>query len=305
MRFAGETAALATALCWATGANLFAAAGRRMGSAVLNRLRISAAAVMLSLALLALRGSPWPHWASGFQIAVLAASGLIGFVFGDTYHFRALVVLGPGRAALLSSLAPVFTLLLAWPLLGERPGPWALAGTALTLSGVTWVLRERQAREARHVEGAEGPDVSVASGVLAGVLGALGQAGGYVLSKVALASGDLDALSATVIRIAAACAGIWLLARARGAVASTVAALRDRRATWFMLGGAAAGPFLGVTLSLAALRHIDAGVAASITAIYPIPTILLSAAVGHERPTWRTFAGAAVAVAGVTVLFVR
>jgi drug/metabolite transporter (DMT)-like permease len=141
--------------------------------------------------------------------------------------------------------------------------------------------------------------------VIAGVLGALGQAGGYVLSKVALASGGLDALSATVVRIVAAGAGVWLLARARGAVAPTLAALRDRRAMWFMLGGAAAGPFLGVTLSLVALQFTEAGVAASITAIYPIPTILLSATLGHERLTWRAFAGSAVAVGGVVVLFLR
>jgi len=299
MRFAGESAALATALCWSAGANFFAAAGRRMGSVVLNRLRISAAAGMLCLALLVVRGSPWPFWATGFQIAVLAASGLVGFVFGDKHHFRALVVLGPGRAALLSSLAPVFTVMLAWPALGERPGPLALVGMALTLGGVAWVLRERQAREAAHVEG------SVAVGVVAGVLGALGQAGGYVLSKMALDAGDLDALSATVIRITAACAGVWLLARARGAVAETLVALRDRRATWLMLGGAAAGPFLGVTLSLAALNYIEAGVAASITAIYPIPTILLSARFSHERLTWRLLAGAVIAVTGVVVLFVR
>ena len=56
MRFAGEFAALGTALCWATGSNLFAAAGRRMGSVVLNRLRITVAAAFLCTALLVFRG---------------------------------------------------------------------------------------------------------------------------------------------------------------------------------------------------------------------------------------------------------
>jgi drug/metabolite transporter (DMT)-like permease len=298
VRFAGELCALATAGCWSAGANLFAAAGRRMGSVVLNRLRISAAMGMLCLALLVLRGSPWPLWATRFQVVVLAISGLVGFVFGDTYHFRALVILGPGRAALLSSLAPLFTVVIGWPALHERPGPLALLGTALTLGGVFWVLREREAKQPAHVEG------SLAVGVVAGILGALGQAGGYVLSKIAVGSG-LDALSATVIRITAACAGIWLLARLRGDALRSLDALRDRRATSFMLGGALAGPFLGVTLSLAALRYVQAGVAASITAIYPIPTILISARFHHERLTWRTFAGALVAVSGVVVLFLR
>ena len=102
MRYAGELAALGTAVSWSIGSNFFAAAGQRMGSVVLNRLRISTACVLLSLALLATRGAPWPVWATGAQVGWLAASGLVGFVFGDTWYFRSLVILGPGRAALLA-----------------------------------------------------------------------------------------------------------------------------------------------------------------------------------------------------------
>lgn len=298
MRFAGEFAALGTALCWATGSNLFAAAGRRMGSVVLNRLRITVAAAFLCTALLVFRGSPWPTWASGSQIALLAASGLVGFAFGDTYYFRALVILGPGRAALLASLAPLFTLAIAWPLLGEAPGPLALLGVALTLGGIFIVLRESERREHPHVEG------SAFVGVVAGVLGALGQAVGFVISKLALRSG-LDPLSATVVRVTAAMLGIWGLAALRGEAAGSFVALRDRAAARFMVGGAFFGPFLGVTLSLYALQHIEAGVAASITACYPLPTILISARFHGERITARSLVGALATVVGVVVLFLR
>ena len=298
MRFAGEFAALGTALCWATGSNLFAAAGRRMGSVVLNRLRITVAAAFLCTALLVFRGSPWPTWASGSQIALLAASGLVGFAFGDTYYFRALVILGPGRAALLASLAPLFTLAIAWPLLGEAPGPLALLGVALTLGGIFIVLRESERREHPHVEG------SAFVGVVAGVLGALGQAVGFVISKLALRSG-LDPLSATVVRVTVAMLGIWGLAALRGEAAGSFAALRDRAAARFMVGGAFFGPFLGVTLSLYALQHIEAGVAASITACYPLPTILISARFHGERITARSLVGALATVVGVVVLFLR
>ena len=72
-----------------------------------------------------------------------------------------------------------------------------------------------------------------------------------------------------------------------------------------MIGGAIGGPFLGVTLSLAALQFIQAGVAASITAIYPLLTFLIAARFHGERLTARTLGGTAVAVAGVVVLFLR
>ena len=298
MRFAGEFSALGTAVCWAAGTNLFAAAGRSMGSGVLNRLRITVAALFLGLALLATRGTPWPTWASAPQLALLAASGLVGFVFGDANYFRALVILGPGRASLLASLAPVFTAGIAWPLLGEAPGPLAFLGMTLTLGGIFWVLRERVRREHAHVEG------SALAGVVAGVLGALGQAVGYVISKLALRSG-LDPLSATVVRIAAAAIGVWALAAVQRDSRGSLAALRDRTATLFMVAGAFCGPFLGVTLSLNALEYIEAGVAASISACYPLLTILLAARFHGERLTLRSLAGAVVAVAGVVVLFLR
>lgn len=298
MRHSGEFAALGTAVCWAIGSNLFAAAGQKMGSRALNRFRITVACALLAVTLWLTRGSPWPGWASREQIGWLSLSGLIGFVFGDLYFFRALVILGPGRAALIASSAPVFTALLAWPLLRETPGPLALLGMALTLGGIAWVISDRLDGRPRHAEG------SVFAGVVAGILGALGQALGYVISKHALGTG-IDPLSATVIRVAAAGIGVWVLALFQGAGGRSLDALRDRAAVSFMVGGAVFGPFLGVLLSLTALHYIDAGVAASIIACYPVLTILLSSRFHRERITPRVLAGALVAAVGVVVLFLR
>lgn len=285
-------------MCWASGSMLFAVAGRSMGSVTLNRLRISVACVFLSIALLLTRGSPWPVWASSYQVALLAVSGLIGFVFGDRFFFKSLVILGPSRATLLVSFGPIFTVLIAWAILHEIPGHYALLGIGLTLAGVFVVMSGRAAAAPAHIEG------SALAGVVAGLLGTLGQAGGYVISKVALREG-LDPLSATVIRVTAALLGVWLLAAIRGEIATTVGALRDRRASAFMVGGAFLGPFLGVTLSLTALKYIQAGVAASITAVYPILTLFLASIFRHERITPRSMAGTVVAAGGIVLLFVK
>ena len=297
MRFAGELAALGTAVCWAGGSNLFAAAGRRMGSKTLNRLRIAVAFLLLSIALLVTRGSPWPVWATTWQIGVLSLSGLVGYVFGDSYYFKALVILGPGRAALLASTAPLFTAAIAWPVLGERPGRLVLLGMALTISGIALVLWEQEHREHVHVEG------SVAAGILAGLLGALGQGGGTCCRR--WRCGLVSMLSATVIRITAAAVIVVITTLAARDLRRTLGALRDRRGTAFMVGGAVLGPFLGVTLSLAALQFIEAGVAASITAFHPVLAILIAARFHRERITVRSMIGAIIAVIGVVVLFLR
>jgi drug/metabolite transporter (DMT)-like permease len=299
MRFAGELAAVGTAICWASGANLFTAAAHRLGPVVLNRLRLAFGFAFLALALLVTHGSLWPTWATQYQLGVLALSGLIGFIFGDGYGFRAFLILGPGRATLVFSLAPLFTLLLAWPILGEHPGPLVLIGMALLLGGLAWVLSERASAQHEEVHG------SVAAGVLFGTLAALGQAGGYVLSKLALRTG-IDPLSATIVRVGAATLVMWGWAAARGEAGPTLAAARkDRAGMLFTAAGAFSGPFLGVTLSLLALMTIEAGVAASITAFYPVLAILIAMRFHHEKPSARLVLGALIAVAGVIVLFLR
>lgn len=298
MTRAGEVAALGTAVCWAAGSNVFAAAGRRIGPAVLNRLRITLALVMLTITLAIARGAFWPTWATPGQLGWLAASGLVGFVFGDTNYFRSLAALGPSRTQMLASLAPVFTALLAWPLLHEAPGRLALLGMALILAGIVAVLAEH-----RRLRPDEGAGVTRA-GAIAAVLGALGQAGGFVLARFALRTG-IDPIAATVIRAAAGAVGVWVLAAWSREIRHTFAALGDRRGSLFMAGGAFLGPYLGVMLAQTALQRVDASVVASIIAFSPVLAILMASRFHREPITVRILLGGLVSVAGVVVLFMR
>src|SRR5262249_34865494 len=152
----------------------------------------------------------------------------------------------------------------AWPLLHEAPGPLALLGMALIIAGLAVVVLERAHLEHESVEG------SAAVGVFSGVMSALGQGVGYVLAKKALVTG-IDALSATVVRATAAVVLLWGWALVTRQAAPTIAAARARPgAVRLAVAGAFCGPFLGVTLSLLALHYIAAGVAASITAFFPV-----------------------------------
>jgi len=296
--FVGETAALGTAVCWSVTSLFFAAAGRRIGSFVVNQVRIPLAVVFLSLALLATTGSPWPSWMSSTSAGFLCLSGVIGLVLGDSCYFESLVVLGPRRATLLMSLTPAATALLAWPLLDEGLGFYSVLGIAVTLAGVFWVVLERVG-ENQQVSGK-----SVLVGVLAGVGGALGQAAGLVLAKMGMAGG-VDALSATAVRMDAAVLGVWLLGAFRGTSRQAVQAFRPDRTFAAMAGGAFFGPFLGVWLSLFAVKHTEAAIAATLMATVPVVVIPLVVILQHERPSPRAVLGAVVAVAGVAMLFLR
>lgn len=299
---AGELAALGTAFCWVATALTFEAAGHRIGSLRVNLLRMPLAFLLLSLAAWASRGLALPTDATAHAWGWLALSGLVGFTFGDLCLFRAFVVLGPRLSTLVMSLAPVFAAVLGWAMLGEVLGGMDLAGMALTLTGVAWAVldRERPPRRSRWSPG-ERPPRRPFAGVLLALGGAFGQGAGLVLSKLGM--GSYGALPATQIRVLAGVAGYVLLFTALGWWHRIPEAVADRPAMAWTALGAFFGPFLGVTLSLVAVKYTATGVAASLMSTTPVLIIPVVVFLGHERVGPGGVAGALLAVAGVGVLF--
>jgi drug/metabolite transporter (DMT)-like permease len=299
---AGELAALTTAVCWATSSLAFTRAGRRIGSLSLNLLRLGLALVFAAIFATIRHGHPVPLGATAEQWLWLSLSGLVGFVLGDLCLFRAFVAIGPRLSLLLMATAPPMTALLGWLALGERLTAIDLVGMTLTLAGIAWVLTSQPAA-ARPVAqiGHEPPAMSRRTGVLLGLGGALGQAGGLVLSKHGMA--DYDAFAATQIRILAGIAGFAAIYTAIGWWPKFFAALRDRPSIKLAALGATLGPFLGVSFSLVAVQNTAAGVAASIMATTPILVIPLSTWLDREKIRWPDLAGAVLAIAGVALLF--
>ena len=65
------------------------------------------------------------------------------------------------------------------------------------------------------------------------------------------------------------------------------------------------GPFLGVSLSLAAVKYTESGVAATIMAITPVLLIPIVIFFHKEKVSFRAIAGAVIAVGGVALLFFK
>ena len=307
MPYAGQLAALGTALCWVATALSFEAAGRRVGSLTVNLVRLVMAVGLLALHGWLVRGLALPLDAPPRAWLWLTVSGLVGFTFGDLCLFRAFVVLGSRLATLMMSLAPPLTALIGWLVLGEVLAPRDLAGMALTVGGVAWAVLER--RRASPATGAAPAPAAAAGelsrsrrlqGVALGFGGALGQAGGLVLSKLGM--GSYDPFASTHVRVLAGTAGYLLLFTALGWWRRLPAAVRDRRAMGFTAVGAFFGPFLGVSLSLFAVQRIDAGVAASLMATSPVLILPIVVLAGRERVGAGGWLGALVAFAGVVLL---
>jgi drug/metabolite transporter (DMT)-like permease len=292
---AGEVAALATACCWTVTALAFEAAGRRVGSLAVNLLRLVPAVLLLSVYSWLVRGVAFPIDASAHAWLWLSVSGLIGFTVGDLCLFRAFVLVGARVSMLMMALVPPITTLLGLLIMGEVLSVRELLGMVLTVVGVFSVVLERRPDAAGKLQRLP------VGGVLLGLGGAVGQALGLVLSKYGM--GSYDAFAATQIRVLAGIVGFVVVFTAIGWWPRVRAALSDRRA---MVGtgiGSFFGPFLGVSLSLVAVKYAYAGVAATLMSLVPVLIIVPSVILFGEKVSRLAVLGALIAVTGSALLF--
>ncbi len=296
MPYAGELSALITAIMWTGSALAFAAATTRVGSVYVNVVRLLAAVILLFVTIVV--GNIRDN-ISIVQTGYLVVSGLVGFVFGDTFLFKSFEYNSARIGMLIMSVAPAVAAVLAFIFLGETLTSMCMVGMAVTLTGIMLVILERKDTSAHHLP------VSMA-GVFYAFLGALGQAGGLVLAKFAFVIGPMNGFIATFIRaFAATLVLIPLNYFTRRLRRPAAVFLNNPKAFVFTLLGAFLGPYLGVTFSLIAISMTNVAIAATIMSIVPIlmlPTVWI---LFRERLSWRAIVGACVAVAGVGILFLR
>lgn len=292
----GELAALGAASCWVISALSFESAGKRIGSLSLNLIRLTMALLPLCSWGLFTRGQLIPLDADAHTWTWLSASALVGFVIGDLCLFRAFVLIGPRLGVLIMASAPVWASLLGLVFLGETLGGRELAGMGLTLAGIGWAIVQRPANTA---EGERTPATYNTQGLLLALAGAVGQAGGLILSKHGM--GDYDPFAATQIRVMIGVLGFAAVVTGLGWWGKIGEALRDREAMQSTAIGAVFGPFLGVGCSLIAIQLAPTGIAATLMATTPI-MMLPVAWIRGERFGWAGVLGALIAFVGVVLL---
>ena len=295
--YLGEIAALATAVCWAATSLFFTIAGKQVGSQLVNRARLPLAAFFLAITHLLWQGEALPLHAEPSRWGWLGVSAISGLVLGDAMLFQAFVLIGTRLSMLLMTLTPVIGALLAWVFLGETLSLLEIAAIIVTMSSIAWVVSEQ-----RNSNSVNGNPRNYVIGVLCGIGGASGQALGLILSKRGMV-GDFPALSASLMRLTTASVVIWLWALIQGQLRPTIEGLRIRSARWAILGGTLVGPFVGMTLSLAAIQLAPVGIASTLMALAPVILLPLAYWIFKERITQRAIVGTVAAIVGVAMIF--
>jgi drug/metabolite transporter (DMT)-like permease len=137
---AGIVLSLATAVFWGISPVFMASVGRRIGSYHTNLLRLLIATLVLIVIVfpvyLLLHGPV--GLPTRVQLLWIVASALGGMVVGDMFFYETLVIAGARRAIKLTTLAPVFAILLAWFVNGERLSIRLLGGAALIIAAIMY-----------------------------------------------------------------------------------------------------------------------------------------------------------------------
>lgn len=294
----GELAALATAVFWTVTAMAFEVASRNIGSLAVNMFRLVLAFIFLSVFNLIARGLVFPVDAGMHAWVWLSVSGLIGFVFGDYFLFRAFAMISARVAMLIMTLVPPITAIIGWMILGESMTPLEITGMMLTISGITLAIFNRK----REGNGRRMRLSYPVKGILFALGGAVGQAVGLVLSKYGM--GDYHAFAATQIRIIAGMAGFAMIIIVLRKGHLLKAGLKSRPGMRGTLIGSVFGPFLGVSFSLLAVKYAATGVASTLMAIVPILIIPPAVLFFGQKVTWLEILGAFISVGGVTLFFI-
>lgn len=290
----GELIALVVAFCWTFTVLSFEYAGKRVGSLSVNYIRLVIGLLLLSVFTFFMRGILLPIDAPAVAWTWLGISGVIGLCIGDLFLFQSFVDVGGRISMLVMTLSPPLTTVLSYIILGEVLSPIDLIGMTITISAVMFVILMRRGKD-------KVMNPHVVRGVIFAFVGALGQALGLIFSKKGM--GDYNVFAATQIRLIAALIGFTVLYIARKEFKNVRKALRDKKALRILTVGAFFGPFLGVTLSLLAMRYTQVGVTATIQQINVILIIPFTMILFKDKVSLFEILGSVVAFIGVALMF--
>ena len=282
----GALAALTAALCWTVASSLWKRLPTSLRGSELNLLKnLLAVALLLPLVL----GRSWSV-APG-PLLLLALSGVVGIAAGDSLYFEALRRLGTRRTLTIDAGGPAVAAVGGMVWLAEVPAPLHWLGAGFITAALLLVAAQRPLDGATRRLQLQGVLLALGA-LLCGTSGAL-------LSRAALRVAALDPLQSALVRLLAATLVLLpLLWRLRIAPIGP----KPAAARWPLgLAATLLGTTAGIALQQAALQRLPGGMAVALLATAPLMAIPLAPLEG-DRPGWRGWIAALLALAGVTAL---
>jgi drug/metabolite transporter (DMT)-like permease len=298
----GVALALGTTVFWSISPMAMTTVGRRIGSLQTNMLRLALASIVLGAVVgLGMLLPTWnPVYPGPEQCFWIIASAIAGLVLGDSFFYASLISLGPRRASVMATLSPVIAVASSWMWLDETLSLMVLTGIAVAIGAVTYAVDlERRT----HKPGGREPGGVSARGVCEGLASAFfAGVAAVLLRKAFLTRPEMDSVSATALRLAAAAVAVWATPLLRGKVRSLTRHLVDPKVLRPLLVGTACGPILGMFCYVSAMKYGKAGLVNTLANMTPIMVIPIAAIVYRTRIRKRAILATLIAVCGVAMM---
>jgi drug/metabolite transporter (DMT)-like permease len=259
----GWIASLGAAFAWSISVSIYRKWGFGRSVIWLNLFKGVLALACFSLALFFGKNESTPDFHAH---VVLAISGVVGVLLGDSAFFAALPRVGATMTSAIQCLAPPLTGIFAWIFLQEQLSAGRVAGLVLTsfcLACLVYFESQGQKFTVRS-------DAKVfMTGIWLAIAAACCQAAGAVIARPAL-----DGLSP----FATGAARLWLpvlvlmiiqIRRAAG-IKAAILGLSTGSDIRFLALASVLGTFLGLTLMMHGMAHAPLGVALALNSTYPV-----------------------------------
>lgn len=309
---------LAAACVWATTSLMVKANAGRVDTLSFNAFRVVVGALFYFVLLPFFGGPALLLTLPPLTVLILSVSVILGFCVGDSIYFWSMTKIGASRTMPISGIYPVFTWILAVPLLGEKITPTAIAGTVLVVVALYLLGREhpKDATESNDMfiappEDAEPVGVPVRTRYLAvgaAVFAALMWAcattllrlGIQMQAPVTLADNLQQAVLLGSLRLSVA--AIVLVPITQLIKGSQVWQVYRTREVWKLIGLAFYSTGFGSLLFVLGIALAGAARAALMNAASPLIGVIFSWLFLREHLTRRVWAGTALAVTGVVLV---
>lgn len=289
----GESAALSAALLWAISSVIYSRLGLKISPLQLNLYKGIIAIALVAITLL-IQGTALINLSTS-TVVLLTISGMIGIGLGDTAYFSALNSLGARRTLLLETSSPPMGALLALIFIGEQLAYSSWCGIFLTILGIAWVISERNPVDQTSVS---------PQGIMWGILAAIAQALGAVISRYALIQSAVSPLESTLIRLIGGTVIVIGLLFFPLTKQTTMQWQLSRRSLGVIAIAAFGSTYLGIWLQQISLKFAPTGIAQTFLATSPL-FILPIVALQGEKISLRAILGVVVSLAGIALMFIR
>ncbi|MCQ2199303.1 MAG: DMT family transporter [Paludibacteraceae bacterium] len=304
----GELIALLVAVSWTATAVFAEIATKRLGTLVVNVVRMGLSVALLSLMLFIFAGSPVPQSMNTETVMWFGLSGIVGYVIGDYCLYKCYTYIGSRFGQLIMTLSSLFAAVAGYLLLSETIPLKAGLGMAITIVGIGISILNK---------GTNGKKIELklsATGILLGLGAAMGQGVGLVLSKLGMenykisAQGGSEAIinmmpfAGTFVRgiVGFICFATLLIIS--GNSKAFKEGIHDRKGMTYSLLCSIFGPVIGVSLSLLAVSLANTGIAQTIMSISPVLILVPSYFIFKQKITFIEVIGAIISVVGVVIL---